>query len=260
MFKNINTRETVGLIFDVDELLFDNNKEIHAAYEEILKSRLIAPKKNETFPGRNLFEIISRIKSKYNLNESLDELIKERRTAYIERLKNSKSKPCCGVKELFEFIEENRADLNIRIAYATSSEKAFTEIILRKIFVDISMPKYILNPNSFFFSDNGEHASTCWKQGLTKKPEPDIHNITLEKMRLLPSQCIAFEDSRSGFQAAYAAGLNVIIIPNKNNHKDFSSFKYRNIHEGRICKLKSLRDFLPFLKTLKQKKENNLGL
>lgn len=259
MFKNIDIKKIVGLIFDVDELLFDNNKDIRFAYEEILKTRFIVPEIGEMYLGKNLFEIVSKIKSKYKLRESLDELVQERRIMYLEKLKTSTSKPCCGVKEIFKFIEKNKRYLNIRIAYATSSEKVFTEIILKKIFTEISMPQYAANPDSFFFNSDGECASTCWRQGLTKKPNPEIHNRTVTKMKLEPQQCIAFEDSLSGFQAAYAAGLNVIIIPNKNNKNKFLQHDYETVYEDRICKLNSLKDFLPFLKSLRQNKEITFG-
>ncbi|MFQ6334046.1 HAD family hydrolase [Methylophilus sp. 3sh_L] len=45
------------------------------------------------------------------------------------------------------------------------------------------------------------------------KPNPDIYLLALEKLGLQADECIAFEDSELGAQAAIAAGLRVIVVP-----------------------------------------------
>lgn len=47
-----------------------------------------------------------------------------------------------------------------------------------------------------------------------KKPAPDLYLLTLEKLGLRPDECIALEDSRSGLDAAAAAGLETVITVN----------------------------------------------
>lgn len=44
-----------------------------------------------------------------------------------------------------------------------------------------------------------------------KKPAPDIYLWVLEKMKLSPAACLAFEDSANGLKAALAAGLPTIV-------------------------------------------------
>lgn len=48
-------------------------------------------------------------------------------------------------------------------------------------------------------------------QVAAKKPAPDIYLHVLERLRLPPSACLAFEDSRNGLEAARAAGLAVVV-------------------------------------------------
>jgi HAD superfamily hydrolase (TIGR01509 family) len=48
-----------------------------------------------------------------------------------------------------------------------------------------------------------------------KKPAPDIYNIALDRLGLVPKACIAFEDSRNGLLAAKSAGLRVVITPSR---------------------------------------------
>ncbi len=47
-----------------------------------------------------------------------------------------------------------------------------------------------------------------------KKPAPDIYQYVLEKMNAKPEECIVFEDSHHGLQAALKAGLKTIVTVN----------------------------------------------
>ena len=56
-----------------------------------------------------------------------------------------------------------------------------------------------------------------------KKPAPDIYHYVLEQMNLHPQECIVFEDSHQGLQAASGAGLKTIITLNDyTKDQDFS--------------------------------------
>lgn len=56
-----------------------------------------------------------------------------------------------------------------------------------------------------------------------KKPAPDIYCYVLERMGLDPQDCLAFEDSRHGLQAATQAGLRTIVTVNDYTlNQDFS--------------------------------------
>lgn len=46
------------------------------------------------------------------------------------------------------------------------------------------------------------------------KPEPDIFNLVLEKLKCEPEECIALEDSPNGVTAANRAGIFSVAIPN----------------------------------------------
>jgi len=45
------------------------------------------------------------------------------------------------------------------------------------------------------------------------KPHPDIFLITAERMQAPPSQCLVFEDSPAGIDAARAAGMYTVAVP-----------------------------------------------
>ena len=64
-----------------------------------------------------------------------------------------------------------------------------------------------------------EDASTAPK----KKPNPQVYLQTLTRLGLPAHECMAFEDSNNGLQAANGAGLATIITPTDfTRHHDFS--------------------------------------
>ncbi|MBR7063618.1 MAG: HAD family hydrolase, partial [Treponema sp.] len=47
------------------------------------------------------------------------------------------------------------------------------------------------------------------------KPHPEIYEKACASISLLPSQCVAIEDSPNGIKSAASAGLSCIMIPDK---------------------------------------------
>lgn len=53
-----------------------------------------------------------------------------------------------------------------------------------------------------------------------KKPAPDIYVLALSRLGLLPSECLAFEDSENGVRAAKGASLHVVAAPSRYTDED----------------------------------------
>jgi pseudouridine 5'-phosphatase len=59
------------------------------------------------------------------------------------------------------------------------------------------------------------------------KPHPDIFLLTAERMQAPPSRCLVFEDSPAGIDAARAAGMYAIAVPDPN----MDDTAYGNAHK-----------------------------
>jgi len=56
-----------------------------------------------------------------------------------------------------------------------------------------------------------------------KKPDPQVYEFVLEQLGFVPDECLAFEDSAAGLQAATAAGLRTVVTINDyTRDQDFS--------------------------------------
>lgn len=71
------------------------------------------------------------------------------------------------------------------------------------------------------------------------KPAPDIFLIAAKRLGANPEQCLVFEDSIAGMEAALAAKMSVVAIPDP----DLDKTLYRNAHQI----LNSLTEFQPQL-------------
>ncbi len=56
-----------------------------------------------------------------------------------------------------------------------------------------------------------------------QKPDPFPYQLALQRLSLSPDEGLAFEDTKSGIEAAKRAGLNCIGIKNKTNNRELLS-------------------------------------
>ena len=68
-----------------------------------------------------------------------------------------------------------------------------------------------------------------------RKPAPDVYLLAAERLGVNPVHCVALEDSAHGLQAAKAAGMRAIAIPNAvSRHQDLSLADARVEHFGDV--------------------------
>ncbi len=68
-----------------------------------------------------------------------------------------------------------------------------------------------------------------------RKPAPDLYLLAAERLGVAPDACMALEDSTHGIEAAHAAGMKVIAIPNAvSARQDLSAADARVEHFGEV--------------------------
>jgi len=80
-------------------------------------------------------------------------------------------------------------------------------------------------------------AVVCREDVERGKPAPDLYLAALERLGLEAADVVAFEDSVPGHQAAAAAGLRVIVVPNPSTRGDVFPFATRRMESMREVNL-----------------------
>lgn len=94
-----------------------------------------------------------------------------------------------------------------RLAVASTSAPASVDAVLKHVMGDIS---------NKFLNVSGDVVAA-------KKPAPDIYNLAVQELGVLPEDCIAIEDSRNGLLSAKAAHVTVVVtVSEYTPNEDFS--------------------------------------
>lgn len=147
-----------------------------------------------------------------DLNAFIKELHQLKNKYYQALLKEGAIPLRSGVKRL---ITEARAN-NIRLAIATTTTLSNAMALLEKT----------LDPTWFEVIAAGDIVPQ-------KKPAPDIYYYALEKLNLAPDNCLVFEDTEHGLEAATTVGLKTIVtVNNYTENQDFSEARLVVSHLG----------------------------
>lgn len=181
-----------ALIFDMDGTLVDSEPIHHMAWEATLVRNDV-----KSFPFEDFVRYVGSSNEKLAqdvirsnaLKASVEELVADKQARYLEMIPSIPMIP--GVMASIR-----RFSQSFRLAIASSShtielEKLLACYELRECFDHVVGGDLVVN----------------------KKPHPDIYQKVVGLMGLDPMQCVAFEDSESGVNAAKNAGLYTIAVP-----------------------------------------------
>jgi beta-phosphoglucomutase-like phosphatase (HAD superfamily) len=115
---------------------------------------------------------------------------------------------------------ESAFDEGLRLAIATTTSPVNIGALLRSS----------IGPDWSQYFQVVEDASTA----PHKKPHPQVYLQTLQRLKLPAAECLVFEDSANGLNAARAAGLATLVTPN--------AFTAENDFTGALRVLPSLQD------------------
>jgi beta-phosphoglucomutase len=195
-----------GVIFDLDGVIVDTAKYHYLAWRKLANDLGfdISETQNEELKGVSRVHSLEKILKWGNVElseaefESQMAAKNENYLTYIETMTHEDILP--GVKEVIDYLYENK------IPFALGSASKNARPILEKIGIY----------DKFVGIVDGNDVSKA-------KPNPEVFLIAAEKLNVQPENCIVFEDSVAGVQAANKAEMTSIGIGEKNvlNEADF---------------------------------------
>lgn len=183
-----------AVIFDLDGLLLDSEITSYKIYLEIAERFGYEFKLEDfthNFSGQPLMHNVPLAIEMYHLPWTLEEALKEIDIIETRLLAEGIDlKP--GAKELLQYLKHN----GYKMIVASSSVRARAINLLTQNGIVEYFDDFVFGPEV--------------KRG---KPNPDIFLKAAEKLDEAPENCLVLEDSEAGIQAAYAANIPVICIP-----------------------------------------------
>lgn len=211
--------ELVGLLFDVDGTLADTERDGHRVafnhafgeagldweWSVALYGQLLAVTGGKERVRYYLYSFNPQFERPADLDRFIAGLHKAKTRIYTDMLARGLIPLRPGVKRL---VQEARA-AGLRLAVATTTTPENVTALL----------KHALDPDA-----------ASWFEVIAagdivpaKKPAPDIYRWAMDRMGLVPTQCIAFEDSQNGIRSSVGAGLKTIVsVSSYTRDEDFT--------------------------------------
>ena len=183
-----------AVIFDLDGLLIDSEIISYKMYADLLQKHNLGFTLDtyaRHYSGKNGVTNMQNLIFTYHLPISLEQGL-----AYVDALEKGyfaegvPLKP--GARELLHFLK--RRDIKILLASSSTRERALSVLAQHGI-------------------ENCFDAMVFGPEIAHGKPAPDIFIKAREKSGEASADCLVLEDSEAGIRAAYAAGIDVICVP-----------------------------------------------
>ena len=183
-----------AVIFDLDGLLIDSEIISYNMYADLLRKyqfRFSLERYARQYSGKNEVTNMQNLVFTYHLPITVEQGV-----AYVDALekeyfaKGVPLKP--GARELLRFLKRSK----VKILLASSSTRERALFVLAQNGIESYFDAMVFGPEI-------EHG----------KPAPDIFIKAREKSGEASGDCLVLEDSEAGIRAAYAAGIDVICIP-----------------------------------------------
>jgi len=188
-----------GAIFDMDGVVVDNHRyHYHAwkAFAEKYKFPLDPEIYRDKFNGKTNADLFSMIFGNISLEE-IEHYAHEKegmyRELYLKEMVAHK-----GIVDYLEFLKKNK----IKIALGTSAPTSNVDFTLDTL----KLRQY------FEVIVDGQQV----KKG---KPDPEVYQLCVMKLGLLPKECVVFEDSLAGLESGERAGCKIVGVA--TSHKAY---------------------------------------
>ena len=210
-----------AIIFDMDDTIIDSGKIWKQTAKDLLLQHGITqltPENIQAFKkysSGGLYQYCQLIKEQFNLSLSVEQLLQQKMNLARNRLSNDPINFINGFQDFHKKLKQH----SIQSGIATNANIESLNILKKRF-----------NLETFF----GKNIYCIEHVENKAKPDPAVFLHTAKQLNVKPEECIIFEDSVVGFQAAKAAGIKCIAIKNEVN-KDFlhqADAKIDNYHQA----------------------------
>ncbi len=196
-----------AVLFDFNGVIINDESIHHKSLEELLLSE------NLSLQGRELWQVsvgqsdrtclreILKLRGRFVTDEYLDKLVVKKASIYRQRLQQLVTLPI--YPEVIQFIDKLHVS-GYKLAVVTGSVRSEAELVLKQAEIDRYFDTVV----------TGDDISES-------KPDPEGYLLAVTRLNqlnsalhLLPSECLAIEDTFSGIQSAKSAGIQVVAIAN----------------------------------------------
>lgn len=207
---------TKGFIFDLDGVIVDTAKYHFLAWRKLANSLGVdfSEEQNEQLKGVSRVKSLEKILAWGNTaltEEEFNAKMTEKNEDYLEYVyKMDASEILVDVPRVLEFLQET----NQKISLGSASKNA--RLILDKV-----------NLTDAF------HAIVDGTNVTKAKPDPEVFLVAAKELNVAPENCVVFEDSVAGVEAANTASMISIGIGEKDvlSHADYVFSDFTEISE-----------------------------
>lgn len=183
-----------AVIFDMDGTLIDAKEWHYEALNQALGLFGYEITRYEhlvTYDGLSTADKLSMVTLEKGLPQGLHKYVNALKQEYTME----KIYTCCRPIFIHEYAISRLKAEGYRLAVASNSVRATVDMMLQKA----SLEQYL----DFSLSN----------QDVKKaKPNPEIYNVAISRLDLLPAECLIVEDNKNGIAAAMASGANVMRV------------------------------------------------
>ncbi|MDP8220874.1 MAG: HAD-IA family hydrolase [Candidatus Stygibacter frigidus] len=214
-----------AVIFDMDGVIIDSEREHYLANQKLFKELEIDLEAvdYDQFVGLSSRLMWEAVKEKFELLQSVDELMSLGKQAIMEHFSRLDLTPIAGFMDLLDYVNER----SMKIAVASSSPAAMIELVVNKLGIK----------DYFDLLVSGDQV----ERG---KPYPDIFIHTAAMLQSQPGYCMVIEDSHNGAIAAKKANMNCIGYQNPSSGNQDLSICNLVVHSFLGQDLENLLDYL----------------
>jgi beta-phosphoglucomutase-like phosphatase (HAD superfamily) len=193
-----------AVLFDMDGLIVDTEPIHFKAFRGMMREYgyEIDDGLMPSFVGFPEADNIRDLKRIYHLDAPAEEMAARRYSLFMKLIRVEPFDVFPGFWELGE--ETRRRGLKQAVVSSSTAEQI--EVILGRLFE--TRPE-LPAPQDYF------DAITTSDDIRRNKPAPDIYLLAAERLLLAPAECLVFEDTPPGVQAAVTAGMAAIAVPNQ---------------------------------------------